>query len=828
MNKYKNLLLENTHIRENFISPRNSMFIPKIPIRDRFLHGNTIKSKLDSIWNEHDSRSVISLNTKQGIYFEFKGKINYDLNTKSLENIRQGIRLLNIKNELIDSDHQVTSATVFVPHKSRGYFIKKVEQYLGSVTDKGNPKNKTLIESIENVREAIIESFWVGNLTDVPKDDKNWCEIWMYTDGIDEFDIKLVKEELVAYCNSREIEYKDSYVYFPERVVTLVNVNEEDIKTLINQFSYIAEIRRAPKVPTYYFDLDYTVKKNIADDLISRISHDNSNDVSICLFDTGINNSNPLIEKFLDDKDRHTYNPIWGVSDTIGHGTKMAGLAIFFNLESLIQSGSQQIINHVIESVKILSPKNDNKEELYGAITNQSFSLPEIEAPQRKRVYCMAVTAPEFNTFDGSPTSWSGEIDNLAYGVNDAIKRLIILSSGNVSTTELELLGFPQANLNHSIENPAQAWNAISVGAYAGKTNIKDPFLSNFYPTARHGDLSPWSSTSDLWDDSWPIKPEIVCDGGNVATDGKEYTDSFDLSLLSTSKDPNKIFDVISSTSSASAQAAFLAAKLYDSYPEYWPETVRAIIIHSAQWTDEMLDYLPNNPKKGDYKKLLRMVGYGIPNLERAIWTFENKVNMIIQNEIQPYIKKNNDIKLNEMHLHDVPWPKDILNKLSSRDMDIIVRVTLSYFIEPGPGEVGWKSRYKYPSAALRFDMNNASETKTEFMQRVNKDQRDSELNLNYQNDASRWLLGTNLRHKGSIHSDVWKGTPSELSEANLVAVYPVGGWWKERKHLNQYNNKLRYSLIISIESPEEVIDLYTPIITEIQNRIKVGVKVKT
>lgn len=37
------------------------------------------------------------------------------------------------------------------------------------------------------------------------------------------------------------------------------------------------------------------------------------------------------------------------------------------------------------------------------------------------------------------------------------------------------------------------------------------------------------------------------------------------------------------------------------------------------------------------------------------------------------------------------------------------MRVTLSYFVEPGPGEVGWEDKYRYLACGLRFD---AIETK--------------------------------------------------------------------------------------------------------------------
>ena len=86
-------------------------------------------------------------------------------------------------------------------------------------------------------------------------------------------------------------------------------------------------------------------------------------------------------------------------------------------------------------------------------------------------------------------------------------------------------------------------------------------------------------------------------------------------------------------------------------------------------------------------------------------------------------------------------------------------------------------------------------------------------------NDSSRWTLGVNNRNVGSIHSDIWEGTASQLSESNLIIVYPKSGWWKSRTNLKKYNSFIRYSLIVSIEAPEIDVDLYTAIQTEIKNK---------
>ena len=233
------------------------------------------------------------------------------------------------------------------------------------------------------------------------------------------------------------------------------------------------------------------------------------------------------------------------------------------------------------------------------------------------------------------------------------------------------------------------------------------------------------------------------------------------------------------------------------------------------------LIYYPDTKTQGR-RKLLRTCGYGVPDLERAKDTFNNRVNMIIEGEIQPYEKtQSSNPKMKEMHLHSLPWPESVLQSLENTKVK--VRITLSYFIEPGPGQKGWKNKYRYASCGLRFDMKRPNETTEQFQQRINNQMRDDD----YQNTNSsdnNWYLGINNRDVGSIHSDVWEDTAINLAQSDSIAVFPVVGWWRERTTLKKYNSKVRYSLIVTIETPEEQVDLYTPIMTKIASRITVPV----
>jgi hypothetical protein len=90
--------------------------------------------------------------------------------------------------------------------------------------------------------------------------------------------------------------------------------------------------------------------------------------------------------------------------------------------------------------------------------------------------------------------------------------------------------------------------------------------------------------------------------------------------------------------------------------------------------------------------------------------------------------------------------------------------------------------------------------------------------------ETRNWVIGDQGRTNGSIHSDWWVGSAAGLAACGSIVVYPVTGWWRDRHHLGRYENAARYSLIVSLESDDETVDLYTPIsqMVDVQTEIMV------
>lgn len=121
-------------------------------------------------------------------------------------------------------------------------------------------------------------------------------------------------------------------------------------------------------------------------------------------------------------------------------------------------------------------------------------------------------------------------------------------------------------------------------------------------------------------------------------------------------------------------------------YPEYRPETIRALITHSAQWTPAMLRMYPARNKSG-FAQLIRHCGWGSPDVERALWSVKNSLTLVAEDSLYPYRKTRDGIKTRDLNLHALPWPLEQLGEL--QDTQVELRVTLSYFIEPNPSARG-------------------------------------------------------------------------------------------------------------------------------------------
>jgi hypothetical protein len=240
---------------------------------------------------------------------------------------------------------------------------------------------------------------------------------------------------------------------------------------------------------------------------------------------------------------------------------------------------------------------------------------------------------------------------------------------------------------------------------------------------------------------------------------------------------------------------------------------VRGLLVHAAEWTPAMRSQIDAAPNKTEKMSLLRRYGWGVPTDERVLASGRSSVVLISQDEFVPF--QGDDFKARHLRLHTLPWPEEALQSLGSADVSL--KVTLSYFIEPNAARRGWRRRYAYPSHGLRFELRGPAETTDQFLSRVNREAQREEDEARPSGGTSNWLVGPNQRNLGSLHQDIWEGSAAELARSGVLAVNPVGGWWKNRKHPERRELRVRYSLIVSLRTEEQGVDLYSPVAVQLE-----------
>lgn len=825
--RYQHVFLNKHPQSSNYTSPSTFGSEKRIPSRVRQQHSDFLSKKFQSAWAEAEEEKAVAHADREGVYVEFKGAPAMDLVTQSLEDIRAKVRLLNVRREIEDGQ-EVVYATVFIPNSKRKIFLKKIEEYATKQTDSGRPRHDELMRSISDIRKALlIGSFWQDKKELIPLDAPIWCEIWL--SGHSDETLNRFQKLL----NDKKIVSAEGAIKFPERMVKVVYANKQTLEMLTANSDDIAEYRKAKEIANYWINADNKEQAGWVKELLARLSMIEGTDTVICVLDTGVNNGHPLLAPLLEDQKCQTIQPAWGTSDEFGHGTQMAGLAAYGDLQRCLETMGRVQLRHRLESVKIIEKNRaDGDSHMYGYNTSQAVSRAETESPKERRIICLAISTPDERD-RGRPSSWSGTIDKLSSGAEDNQKRLFILSAGNCDI-KTKYLPYPDIQITDGVHDPGQAWNALTVGAYTQLVDIKDVTLKGYTALAPVDGLSPFTTTSSTWEQKWPIKPEILMEGGNVGHDGAGFTtECSDLSLLTTHHKPTtQHFDYCNMTSAATAKASWFAAQIASLYPNIWPETIRALMVHSAEWPEALITQCRGpQTSKTAHANMLKICGYGIPVLERALFSAKNSLTLIAQEELQPFEKSRGRLgtsqyyKSKEMHLYKLPWPKEALLGLPSQTK-LKMRVTLSYFVEPGPGEIGWKDRYRYQSYALRFGVKLPTDTDEIFMKKINAAVLEEEEDRPSNDGGIPWVIGPVGRNKGSIHSDIWEGTAADLAASGVIAVYPVTGWWKQRTHLNRWSKKCRYSLIVSLHTPEQNIDIYTPVAIEIGIKTPVEIQI--
>jgi hypothetical protein len=372
--------------------------------------------------------------------------------------------------------------------------------------------------------------------------------------------------------------------------------------------------------------------------------------------------------------------------------------------------------------------------------------------------------------------------------------------------------GYPTRNEASGISSPGQALNALTIGG----CTFRNEHPHDGQVLCPVGDISGSARTSTSWIGRRSTKPDLVFEAGNLGLPEDENEQACEslteLNLLTTNNSPRMLLGTLGETSAATAAVAGVAGRLMARYPDYWPETIRGLLVHSASWTPAMLARGDGDTTEKKHDRVLSMFGWGVPNEDDAGNSASDRLTLVIQGSLVPFKQDRGVVTLNECAYHTLPWPVTALEALGSTQAQL--RITLSYFVQPDMRAPSARRHADYPSHRLFFDLKGPDDDDLDVVRRRNGALRGVRTASPPRRSEANWQLGSMLRDRGTVHHDVWIGSAAELARQNAIRVAPRGGWWRGAP--DYAGVAARCALIASIRTPESKRDIYQEAATRI------------
>ena len=425
----------------------------------------------------------------------------------------------------------------------------------------------------------------------------------------------------------------------------------------------------------------------------------------VCIIDSGIQSGHRLLAPAIDEANARSYVPgDTSTADMVpggGHGTRVAGAVLY--PASVPPTGQVQAVAW-LQNARVLNARNE-MHNLYP--TRLMRTVVHDFYGRGTRLFAMSIqTMGPCRTVHMS--SWAAELDQLSFDHD----LLFIVSAGNILQDDWHStrLGVAQhlaagrsypgylAEDSSRIANPAQSCQALTVGSVCYDqiaTATHQSFGDRDNPSAfsRSG-LGMWGM----------VKPDVVEYGGDyVLTAANTFTSTITAAspeLVSSTlggHPPVSSTDV--GTSFAAPKVMHIAAALASALPSYSTLLYRALIVQSARWPEVL-----ENHTREDRLFHFRTLGYGIPDLQRALENSDARITFISDSKI-----KAGEAHLYEVKLAGLPGLRDTTSYR--------IEATLSYAARPR------RTRQKlrnYVSTRLEWKAAHFGEHEEAFVKRVN------------------------------------------------------------------------------------------------------------
>ena len=545
-------------------------------------------------------------------------------------------------------------------------------------------------------------------------------------------------EKFVSFYNADIQSFIDGKIVtgasLPDSFSCRMKISGKGFKDLVLYFPYIFDVSK----PDEFSEFIQNSGSSETDKPSFVLQAPELNAPKVCVIDSGIQERHPLLKSAIDQQNSSCWVP--GETDQTsdyvkngGHGTRVAGAVLY--PRNIPRNGTQKAICW-IQNARVLNQYCKLPEKLFPP--SLLSEIVELYRKTETRIFNHSITGavPSRQIY---MSAWAAAIDQLTW-LNDI---LFIVSAGNlpldkpsdskIGITRLSVTEHFKANRPYPdylledscrIANPAQSFQALTVGSVA----------SSYYNSSSYSSISKTDMPSAFSCSGWgiwqTIKPEVVEYGGDLVKDEstppKIYFESVicpELVRSTLSGGPAISSDTVG-TSYAAPKVSHIAACLAAELPNENCLLYRALIVQSARWPEWTRD--ENIDKSGI--SIIRQIGYGIPNIDRALGNSANRVTLITRGEQR--------IKAKQAHVYQVKLPEKLLSP--GEELEILVEITLSYKAQPRRTR---RNRRRYLSTWLDWECSKKGEDPDRFLARILK-------NYNTPEDSDKgegpfkWTLG--------------------------------------------------------------------------------------
>lgn len=645
--------------------------------------------------------------------------------------------------------------------------------------------------------------------------EQEWEEIsWERQDEFEEF-IQFYKGKIIKGFQDDGGEIGTATL--PDSFSCRIQISGKGLKDLVENFPYIFDVSE----PDEFAEIIQREDLSDTDSPSFQLESPELNAPKVCVIDSGIQERHSLLKAAIDSKNSRSWVP--GETDKTpdyvsngGHGTSVAGAVLY--PRTIPRSGNEKAVCW-IQNARVLQANRKLPKQLFPP--NLLGEIVEFYHEQTgTRIFNHSITG-SVPCLTRYMSAWASSIDNLTWQRDI----LFIVAAGNlplnsrIGFTRLSVIEHIAANRQYPdylledssrIANPAQSFQALTVGSIALNSYHAPPY----YSIAQKDKPSAFSCCGlGIWE---TIKPEVVEYGGDLVTDeGTPPNITFpkdvcpELVRSTLNGGPAIGADKVG-TSFAAPKVSHIAARIAADLPNESCLLYRALIVQSARWPEWIVEY------GGDKLHILRQIGYGLPDVDRALGNAPNRITLMTTGERRIVAK--------QAHIYQVKLPEKLRSQ--GEAFKILLEVTLSYKAQPRRTR---RNRRKYLSTWLDWECSKKGEDPELFKARVLKEF-DTPEDAEKGEGLFKWMLGKQNHHgiikgvsrsAGTLQKDWAVVNSFELTEAFSIAVVGHEGW------NNDPEASVPYSLIVSFEAIQADILIYTPFVeaqieTEIQPLIEV------